>query len=201
MILCQVVTPNSRGPWGEGNDVIELRQWNKIFREQDPVITPKGHAPTLSSPLLSRDSTPPNRLNFSSAAGAASEEEGKKCKLLGKRVGELTPESHARLLRINHTATEKVLAKNIDKMRQGIGDGHTEADDEAAAEERVRELLKKGRADLIREYVDLMHADEDDDEQDDIPEEADAFLGYDQEGWDASMPDDGDDDEDDDEMI
>ena len=137
--MCQVLTPISRGPRGEGNDVIELTQWIKQCRGRG-------------------------------GAAESGEEEVKKCRLLGKRVSELTPESHARLLWINHTATDKVLAKNIDKMRRGIGggrptDAEEEEDDEAAAEVRVRELLKKGKTDLIRAYVDLMHADEDADSE------------------------------------
>ena len=88
------------------------------------------------------------------------EEPGSKCTLLGKRVSELTHESHARLLSSTTTATVKVLARSIDKMRRGSGNGHmhSDAEDEAAVEDRVGELMKKGRDNLIVEYVEMMHS-------------------------------------------
>ena len=178
--------------------VIELREWNQRFRIGDPVITPKGQPSPLKNAQTSRQSTPPNRLNFNAAAA---EEEGKKCRFLQKPVSGLTPERHTKQLTSTPTATEKKLARAIDELQEGAGRGAA-ATDAGSAEERLGEMLKKTRAELIATYVEMMRREEEEEEEDEeIPEEAD---GYDEEGWDLQMPDDGEEEEeeeDDDEMI
>jgi hypothetical protein len=42
----QVLTPTCKGPWGEGGDLVALKEWNEQFRKADPIInTPKASYP------------------------------------------------------------------------------------------------------------------------------------------------------------
>jgi hypothetical protein len=50
-----VITPNKKGPWGEGGQTVELREWNQRFRDEDP------YTPKRTATLRNSDSTPPNR--------------------------------------------------------------------------------------------------------------------------------------------
>jgi len=59
----QVVTPNSRGPWGDGGETLALQEWNRRFRNEDP-FTPNNRMSAVrdrAEPIRNRVEQEPNR--------------------------------------------------------------------------------------------------------------------------------------------
>jgi hypothetical protein len=116
----QVLTPNSKGPWGQGGEVIELREWKSRFRREDPVITPKamsnlfgfGGSGGASGP--SRESLTPNKIVFTHEPVTA----GLKCRFLQKYTSELDRDAHKKQLRFSVTVSEKLLATAVDELQE-----------------------------------------------------------------------------------
>ena len=183
----QVLTPKSKGPWGEGGDVLDLREWNSRFRKEDPVITPKKLMPmglSLTPP------PPPPSLGTSPA--------GPKCRFLQKHVSELDQDKHEKQLKFSATVSTRLLAVAVDALQRerrcggaGAGGASSLPHEEDGKEKRLEELIAgSNRAALIQEYVRLMHSDIEDEEE--VPREA----GDDDWGLDDDGPQDCDDHQD-----
>ena len=183
----QVLTPKSKGPWGEGGDVLDLREWNSRFRKEDPVITPKKLMPmglSLTPP------PPPPSLGTSPA--------GPKCRFLQKHVSELDQDKHEKQLKFSATVSTRLLAVAVDALQRerrcggaGAGGASSLPHEEDGKEKRLEELIAgSNRAALIHEYVRLMHTDGEDEEE--VPREA----GDDDWGLDDDGPQDCDDHQD-----